>query len=237
MTKVPKLEGKTVAIVAMGLSHKDFILAKTHSEEIDEVWAVNAMGGVIFHDRMFMMDPASRFLDSEDAGTQTGIMREVLKQHRGPIYTCELDPRCQGLVEFPLDEVVNSVGTWYINNTVAFAIAFAIAAKVQKLLVFGVDFSYKKNVHFAEMGRACCEFLLSKAIERGIQVGIAPSSALLDNNVAPQEKLYGYHRLSDPPVFNLEEDRFVQYKYSEVRDTIEAPEGSETNLPPEAVRS
>lgn len=235
--KIPNLEGKTVAIVAMGLSHKDFILAKTHSQDIDEVWAINAMGGVIFHDRMFMLDPASRFLDSEDAGTQTGIMRETLKAHRGPIYTCELDPRCPGLVEFPLQEVVNSVGTWYLNNTVAYAIAFAIAAKVKKLYVFGVDFSYKKNVHSAEMGRACCEFLLSKAIERGIQVGIAPSSGLMDTNVAAQEKLYGYHRLSDPPVFNYDGEKFTQYKYSEVRDTIEAQEGSQQNLPPEAVRS
>ena len=237
MTHVPNLEGKTVAIVAMGLSHKDFILAKTHSQEIDEVWAVNAMGGVIFHDRMFMLDPASRFLDTEEAGTQTGLMREVLKNHRGPIYTCELDPRCQGLVQYPLEEVVNAVGTWYLNNTVAYAIAYAIAAKVKKMFVFGVDFSYKKNVHFAEMGRACCEFLVSKAIEKGIEVGIAPSSNLLDTNVPPEEKLYGYHRLSDPPVFDFDGKRFTQYKYSEVRDRIKAQEGSQQNLPPEAVRS
>ena len=47
MTKVPDLSGKTVAIVAMGRSNDHFILAKTHSQEIDEVWAINAMGGVL----------------------------------------------------------------------------------------------------------------------------------------------------------------------------------------------
>lgn len=234
--KVPDLSGKTVAIVAMGKSHLEFTLAKTHSQPIDEVWVVNAMGGVIFHDRMFMLDPASRFLDGEEAGSQTGLMREVLKRHHGPIYTCELDSRCPGLVEYPLEEVVNAVGTWYINNTVAFAIAFAIAAKVEKLMVYGVDFSYKGNVHFAEAGRACCEFLLAKAIERGIQVGIAGSSGLMDTNVPANEKLYGYHRLADQPVFSMEDGKFKQYRYSEVRDIIEAQEDA-LSSPPEAVRS
>lgn len=238
MTKVPDLSGKTVAIVAMGKSHDQFILAKTHSQEIDEVWAINAMGGVVYHDRMFMLDPASRFLDSEDAGTQTGLMRAVVKNHQGPIYTCELDPRCPGLVEFPLEEVVNAVGTWYLNNTVAYAIAFAIAAKVKKLMVYGVDFSYKGNVHFAEAGRACCEFLLAKAIERGILVGVAQNSSLMDTSLPYNEKLYGYHRLVDQPVFAMEEDgKFKQYKYSEVCDKLEAQGKASQYSPPEAVRT
>jgi hypothetical protein len=238
MTKVPDLSGNRMAIVAMGRSNDQFVLAKTHSQEIDEVWAINAMGGVVFHDRMFMLDPASRFLDSEDAGTQTGLMRAVVKNHQGPIYTCELDDRCPGLVEFPLEEVVNAVGTWYLNNTVAYAIAFAIAAKVKKLMIYGVDFSYKGNVHFAEAGRACCEFILAKAVERGIQVGIAQTSSLLDTSLPPNEKLYGYHRLADQPVFSLEEDgRFKQYKYSEVKSKLEEQERVFFDSPPEAVRS
>lgn len=233
MTNIPDLSGKTIAIVAMGKSHDQFVMAKTHSQPIDEVWAINAMAGVIYHDRVFMMDPASRFLDSEDAGSQTGLMRSVLAQHTGPIYTCELDDRCPGLVEYPLEDVVNAVGTWYLNNTVAFAIAFAIAAKVKQIMMYGVDFSYKGNVHFAEAGRACCEFLLSKATERGILVGIAQTSSLLDTSLPPQEKLYGYHRLEDPPVFNMEDGKFKRYQFSEVQDKI-------TNkglVPPEAVRS
>ena len=233
MKSVPDLSGKTVAIVAMGRSHDQFVMAKTHSQPIDEVWAINAMAGVVFHDRVFMLDPASRFLDAEDAGTQTGIMRAVLTQHTGPIYTCELDDRCPGLVEYPLEEVVNEVGTWYLNNTVAFAIAFAIAAKVKQIMVYGVDFSYKGNVHFAEAGRACCEFLLSKATERGILVGVAQTSSLLDTNLPANEKLYGYHRLPDPPVFNVEDGKFKRYQFSDVKDKIEG-----TGLtPPEAVRS
>jgi len=237
MSKIPDLSGKTVAIVAMGMSNNQFTLAKTHSQPIDEVWAINAMAGVIFHDRVFMLDPASRFLDSEDAGSQTGLMRSVLASHQGPIYSCELDSRCPGVVEYPLEEVVNDVRTWYLNNTVAYAIAFAIAAKVSKLMIYGVDFSYKGNVHFAEAGRACCEFLISKGIERGMSVGIAQTSSLLDTNLPPEEKLYGYHRLADPVVFGMGENgQFKRFPYSEVKDKIEV-EDKPLNTPPEAVRS
>jgi len=232
---VPNLEGKKIAIVAMGRSCDQFILAKTHSAPIDEVWAINAMAGVVFHDRVFMMDPASRFLDSDDAGSQTGLMRSVLEKHTGPIYTCELDSRCSGLVEFPLEEVINACGTGYFNNTVAFAIGYAIAAKVAEIHMYGVDFSYKKTVHFAEAGRACCEYLLSKATERGIKVGVAAGSSLLDTNEPVANKLYGYHRLADPLVIGLENDRFVAKKYSEIKDSLES--GTPTYHAPEALRT
>jgi hypothetical protein len=230
---IPDLSGKKVAIVAMGKSHNQFVLAKTHSQPIDEVWAINAMAGVIYHDRVFMMDPASRFLDSDDAGTQTGIMRSVLASHPGPIYTCELDSRCPGLVEFPLEEVMNACGTGYFNNTVAYAIGYGIAAKVAEMHLYGIDFSYKKVVHFAEAGRACCEFLLAKAMERGIKVGIAHESSLLDSNEPVQTKLYGYHRLADPLVVGIEDDKFVVKKFSEIKE----PEAAYEYRAPEAVRT
>lgn len=233
MTNVPDLSGKKIAIVAMGKSHAQFVLAKTHSQPIDEVWAINAMAGVVYHDRVFMMDPASRFLDSEDAGTQTGIMRSVLATHPGPIYTCELDARCPGLVEFPLDEVMNACGTGYFNNTVAYAIGFGIAANVEEMHLYGIDFSYKKVVHFAEAGRACCEFLLAKAMERGIKIGIAHESSLLDSNEPVQSKLYGYHRLADPLVVGLEDGKFVTKKFSELKE----PEPAYEYRAPEAVRT
>ena len=66
--------------------------------------------------------------------------------------------------------------------------------------MFGVDFSYKNNLHFAESGRACVEFWLSKAMHMGVQVEVAKTSGLLDTDVIAEEKLYGYHRLADPLV-------------------------------------
>ncbi len=88
-TPVKKLKDAAIAIVGLGNSWYEYNIAKTHGSRFDEVWAINAVASVIFHDRVFMMDPASRFLDTNDAAGQTDCMREMLVEHKGPIYTCE----------------------------------------------------------------------------------------------------------------------------------------------------
>lgn len=221
MKPIKNLEGKTVAIVGMGSSWFDYNLAKSHGAHFDEVWAINSVASVIFHDRVFMMDPASRFLDTDDAGGQTDSMSKLLTEHEGPVYTCELDDRCPGLVEYPIQEVLSACGCNYLNNTVSYAVAFAVWNKVAKIKLFGIDFSYKGNLHFAESGRASVEFWLSKAMNQGIQVEVAHTSYLLDTAVPADEKLYGYHRLDDPLVVITDENgiliakkrsQVVQYK-------------------------
>ena len=216
MEPLEHLKGKTVAIVGLGNSWFDYNLAKSHGTHFDEVWAINAVGSVIFHDRVFMMDPASRFFDSTDAGGQTSGMLDVLKNGLAPVYTCELDDRCRNLVEYPIDEVLQAFNCHYLNNTVSYAIAFALWNKVGAINLYGVDFSYKSNLHFAESGRACVEYWLAKATELGVEVGVAGSSALLDTNVPDQEKLYGYHRLKDPLVVMQNDNKLITKKVSEL---------------------
>ena len=194
------MKKKSIAIVGLGNSFSEYILAKIRSETFDEVWAINSMSGVIYHDKCFMMDPPSRFLDTPNAGKQTNIMAERLKQKINvPIFSCTLDKRCPDVVEFPLQEVLQKTGYAYLNNTVAYSLAYAISEKVSDLHLFGIDFTHKA-VNFAEAGRACCEFWLAIAISKGIKVNIAHNSSLLDMNVPEDQKLYGYHRLDDPLV-------------------------------------
>ena len=50
------LKNKTIAIVGLGNTFSEYILAKTRSDIFDEVWAINAMSAVIFHDRVFMLN-------------------------------------------------------------------------------------------------------------------------------------------------------------------------------------
>ena len=38
-------------------------------------------------DRVFAMDPMSRFFDSDDAGTQTEVMRKTLPTLKCPVYS------------------------------------------------------------------------------------------------------------------------------------------------------
>ena len=190
------------------------------------------------------MDPASRFLDSDAAGSQTGIMTKVLKTHNGPIYTCELDDRCPGLVEYPLLDVVETTRCSYFNNTVPFAIAFALYHKVGRLNLFGLDFTYKGNLHFAEAGRSCVEFWLAKCIENNMVVSVAPRSGLLDTDTPIQDKLYGYHRLEDPLLILIDEekDEFFTMGYKEYTEQLQEKHRAEAeivsvvNTPPEAKR-
>ena len=198
---IKELEGKDIAIVAMGQSQLDFHLAQTHSIFFDEIWAINAMIGVLPNiDRAFILDPMSRFFDTEDAGTMTPMMRNKLPLVDYPIYSCELDERVPAVEEYPLKQIVKYSESAYLNNTVAYAIAYALWSKVKQISIFGVDFTYQTNMHFAEAGRGCVEFWIGKCINQGIKVGIAPRSSLLDTDVDTKNKLYGYHRLDNPQV-------------------------------------
>ena len=99
-----------VAIVGLGNTQGTFTSSMANGKSFDEVWAINSMMVPIKHDRVFMMDPASRFLDTENAGPQTGAMRKALGDHPGPIYTCTLDDRVPGAVLYPLEEIVKETG-------------------------------------------------------------------------------------------------------------------------------
>ena len=224
---IPELEGKNIAIIAMGNSQLDYHKMVTHSKKFDEVWAINAMIGVLKRiDRAFVMDPVSRFFDTDDAGNMTVMMQETLPTADYPIYTCELDKRVPALVEYPIEEVVINLDCGYFNNTISYAIAFALWNKVGGVNMFGADFTYKGNVYFAEQGRGCCEFWLANCIDAGIIVQTALTSGLLDANIPIQEKMYGYHRLNDPFVsYRTEEDELKITRWSKVEKQQSIPIG------------
>ena len=217
---IKDLEGKEVAIVALGGSFSDFVYARMNSQHFDEIWGINCIGGIFHVDRTFMMDPATRFLDDVKAGTQTGIAKEFLLEtpSKGPIYSCCLDERVPEIVEYPLEEVITETTFSYFNNTVAYAVAFAVASKVSKIYLYGVDFSYKQNLHFAEAGRSCVEFWCAMALARGISIQVAPHSGLLDTNVPEDEKIYGYHRLDDPLVQRVTDGQLIISKKSKMSE-------------------
>ena len=128
------------------------------------------------------------------------MMRKYLPQCEFPIYTCELDDRVPTAVEYPIESIISDLGCSYFNNTIPYTIAYALWSKVKKISLFGIDFTYRSNMHFAEAGRSCTEFWLSKCIDAGMQIEVAPRSTLLDTDIGFEEKLYGYHRLDDPKV-------------------------------------
>ena len=98
MSRIPELEGAHVALIGLGASQIDYVIGVENSKTWDEVWCVNAALSVFDCDRVFMMDPASRYLDTDDAGGQTDVMRRRLPTFEKPIYSCELDERVPPIV-------------------------------------------------------------------------------------------------------------------------------------------
>jgi hypothetical protein len=161
----------------------------------DEVWGINAVGGVIQCDRLFHMDDVRVQERRAEAAPLSNIanMMKWLGEFAGPVYTSRIpdDNSYPSLVEFPLEDVVNSVGYAYFNSTAAYAVAFAIYSGAKKISLFGIDFSYP-NAHHAEQGRACVEFWLGIAAARGIELAISERSSLLDTIEPVERSFYGY---------------------------------------------
>lgn len=160
----------------------------------DEVWAINSYGDVLACDRVFHMDDFKIQEQRAENNPKIGKMVECLKRHPGPVYTSRAYPDYPGSKDFPLEEVINSAGTDYFNCTPAYAIAYAIHLKADRISLFGLDFTWP-NAHDAEQGRACCEYWLGRAMQRGIQVFVCNSSTLMDRNVPGDLRLYGYDTL------------------------------------------
>ena len=228
-TAEKNLKGKSVALVGLGSTYADFVNAKINSSKFDEVWGINSIGAIFHVDRTFMMDPASRFLDSELAGTQTGVGREFLQNNKAPIYSCQKDKRVPAIELYPLEDVIKKLGFCYFNNTVAYAVAFGIYSEVASISFYGIDFTYKSNVAFAEAGRACVEFWCAVGVTKGIKIEVSKNSSLLDSNVPDNEKLYGYHRLDDPLVQKFSEKGLMIVPQT----SLASPEPKEFTEPPQ----
>ena len=220
MKPIKSLKGKRVALLGLGISQIDFVIGLENGSEWDEGWRINAAVKVFQCDRMFMMDPASRFFDSDDAGKQTKVLRAILPDLKIPVYTCVKDPRVPSAVLYPIQEIANATKCAYFNNTVAYALAFAMWNKVEAIDLFGIDFSYRNDLHFAEAGRACVEFWLCKLMENDCVVGVSPRSTVLDADVPANEKLYGYHRLEHPLVAVPHKSKWIIKPVNEIEKEL-----------------
>lgn len=190
-----------VAILGLGPSLEEYVniskrLGGKHAY-CDEVWGINAVAGVILCDRVFHMDDVRIQEVRAQALPESNIARmlEWLRVHPGPVVTSRAHPDYPGLVEFPLEDVINNLGHDYFNSTAAYAVAYAIHLGVKRISLFGCDYTYP-NAHDAEKGRACVEFWLGVARARGINLTIAKTSSLMDALHSRQERLYGYDTLA-----------------------------------------
>lgn len=188
---------KAVAIVAMGASHLDYTSLTSqlgsHHRLVNEVWAINGMGGVIQHDLLFHMDDCK--VQEARAAAKPGAyvdgMLTWLKDHPRFVTSKKYD-NYPGAIEFPLQEVIDRFGHAYFNSTVAYAMAYAMHLEFNEIHLYGCDYSYDYNPHKVEKGRACLEFWIGVAACHGINVRLTARTTLMDSCAPLEEKLYGY---------------------------------------------
>lgn len=190
-----------VAILGLGPSLEQYVdmvkrLGGKHAF-CNEVWGLNAVGGVIMCDRIFHMDDVRIQETRAKAQPESNIARmlEWMRMHPGPIITSRAHPDYPGLVEYPLADVITDLNVAYFNSTAAYAVAFAIHIGVKKISLFGCDYTYP-NAHQAERGRANVEYFLGMANARGIKTDVPKTTSLLDALHSQEERLYGYDSLA-----------------------------------------
>lgn len=188
---------KHVSIVGLGPSSAQYVdickrLGGRH-QYCDQTWVINAYGDVLAHDLVFHMDDVrvQEIRAAAQPDSNIAAMLKWLKTHPGPIITSRKHPDYPGLVEFPLEDAVNDCPNGYFNSTAAYAVAYAVHKRVEKISLWGCDFTYP-NAHDAEKGRACVEFWLGIAAERGIKLVVPKSTTLLDAMNTQAERFYGY---------------------------------------------
>lgn len=189
-----------IAILGLGPSLEEYVnvvkrLGGRH-KYCDETWGINAVGDVVQCDRVIHMDDVRIQEIRAEARPESNIaaMLDWMRRHPGPIVTSRAHKDYPGTEDFPLEAVLNDLQHPYLNNTAAYALAFAIHIGASKISLFGCDYTYP-NAHDAERGRACLEFWCGWASAKGIKLVIPKVSSLMDACYPQAERLYGYDTL------------------------------------------
>lgn len=186
-----------VAVLGLGPSVNQYLhLTKSWGGRkafCDEVWGINALGGVFECDRIFHMDDVRIQEIRAKARPKSNIARmlEWLKTTKVPVVTSIPHPDYPSTVAFPLAEVLQKYEYAYFNSTAAYAIAYAMHIGVKQITCFGMDYTYA-DAHQAEKGRACVEFWLGQAVAQGIHIAVPKTTSLMDACEAQGKRFYGY---------------------------------------------
>lgn len=181
----------------------------------DQVWGINALGDVLQCDIIFHMDDVriQEIRAAAQPESNIAVMLRWLKTTSTPVVTSRTHVDYPALVEFPLEDVINHLTYDYFNSTAAYAVAYAIHIGVEKITLFGCDYTYP-NAHDAEKGRGCVEFWLGQAAARGIQLSLPKTTTLMDAIYGRQDRLYGYD--TQTVTFNADESGYVTVEFAEV---------------------
>jgi len=100
---------------------------------------------------------------------------ESLKDCGEKLYLMEPFPQFPDATLYPREQITSKYGT-YLTSSIAWMLALAMEEKPTEIGLWGVHMQGENE--YAHQ-RPCCEYLIGRAIERGINIKIHPDSSLL----------------------------------------------------------
>lgn len=94
--------------------------------------------------------------------------------------------------EYPFAEVVETFQSAYLQNGVAYMMAFALLCGVKKISLYGCDYDFRTPGSAYEAGRACVEYWIGRCHERGVGIVLPDKSNLQDMQKIGQLGMYGF---------------------------------------------
>lgn len=229
MDEIPnKAPAKRLAILGCGPSSLDYFpMAECMGDraaKYDAVWAVNSFGSVAQCDMIFHMDDL-KVQEIRAAGTtewspKLATMLGYFKKTNIPIMTSRAYPEYPTSQAFPLDAIVNKMGTFYFTSTPAYAVAYGLYQGFKEISLFGMDYTWP-NSSQAEEGRACIEFWIGMGMAHKVVFNIAQSSTLMCTREPLQHKLYGYDSQELVRIVGEDNKVKLEFKDKEVLPTAE----------------
>lgn len=110
-----------------------------------------------------------RLLTGEHSGRKPGYLARLQ----------EIIPHLYTQQNYPFDEVAKSIGAYYFNSSIAYAMALAIHQGAEEIGVWGVDLVADEEYAYQ---RPNMEYLIGVARGKGIRVFIPDESALCKFN-------------------------------------------------------
>lgn len=170
---------KQVIILGMGLTARDYTqFAYQYCPWDDpetEVWTLNAGGWTFYHDVCWNMHD----LEELDR-VESRQFVERYKKLKTPLVTVRHLPELPNSLEFPIARVIEEFDDAYFANGVSYMVVAAIMCGVERLQLWGCDYSYPGKDAY-EAGRANVEYWLGVAKHKyGVELGIPSTSQLLD---------------------------------------------------------
>lgn len=202
----------TITIIGMGATAIQFTHACVDGyytkAKREQIWTINNAGYAFNCDMCFSIhDEQMMFSKEIGQGPEEGV--PYLGDIKVPLVLAQSIKEYPTSLEFPLHEVFKEFQETYFDHTTPYMIAFALMcfalsdAPVKRLLMYGCDYNYLGNTA-AEAGKACTEYWLGRARERGIEVYIPPQSSLLSVNTRRAMGIYGYPSMQ--PIGSTGED-------------------------------